>query len=110
MVTKEEFVKIITRLKETDNLVKDINNKIRNTTEAYISDFTNAGSLMICHEDIVVSLLENIFKDKDIIGWWIYELDYGRKFEMGYLKDNKDKNIDVSTSEKLYDYLIKNME
>ena len=72
MVTKEEFVKIITRLKETDNLVKDINNKIRNTTEAYISDFTNAGSLMICHEDIVVSLLENIFKDKDIIVLRIY--------------------------------------
>ena len=107
MITREEFVEIIKRLKETDNLVKDINDKIRNSAEAHISDFTNAGSLMICHEDIVVHLLENMFNDTDIISWWIYELDYGKQYKRGCIKDCNGKNINVSDAGKLYDYLIK---
>lgn len=109
MITRDEFVEIINRLKETDNLVKDINDKIRNSTEAHISDFTNAGSLMICHEDIVVHLLENMFNDTDTISWWLYEKDYGRNPEMK-MWDGFGKEIDVSTPEKLYDYLVKNLE
>ena len=48
-----------------------------------------------------------MFNDSDLISWWIYELDYGRNFKMGDLIDN-GVEIDLSTPEKLYDYLKEN--
>ena len=109
MITKEQFVTIINRLKETDEMVDKINNIIRNSTDSIISDFTNAGSIMICHEDIVLHLLEDIFNDTDTISWWLYEKDYGRDIRMK-MWDEQGNEIDVSTPEKLYDYLVESID
>ena len=110
-ISKKEFIKIINRLKETNDFVNDVNNKARELDEAIESDFFNAMSLSISHESIVVKLLEKIFNDKEgIISWWLYEIDYGRGYEDGCFIDEDRSYIDVSTSEKLYDYLIKKEE
>lgn len=108
MITKKEFVDIINRLKETDDFVNMVNNKARELRDAIESDFFNACGLSISHESIVVRLLEDIFNDYDTISWWLYELDYGREYKKGCLKDENGKNINVSTPEKLYDYLVAN--
>ena len=113
MITKKEFVEIIDRLKETNDFVEETNERARKLKDAIRSDFFNAMSLSISHEEIVVQLLENMFNDEDIISWWIYELDYGRKFKLGCIQEEKNGkivNIDLSNEEKLYDYLIDNME
>lgn len=114
MITKNEFVDIINKLREVNDFVDETNNKARKLNDAIISDFFNATSLSISHENIVVKLLENMFNDKEIISWWIYELDYGRKFKIGCISyTNECERIiepDLSTAEKLYDYLIKEME
>lgn len=110
MITKQEFIKIINSLKEVNDFVDETNSKAKKLNDAIISDFYNTMSLSISHENTVVQLLENMFNDKDIISWWLYELDYGREFKKGYLKDEKGFDIDVSSAGKLYDYLIKVME
>ena len=113
MITKQEFVDIIEKLKQVNDFVDETNKKARELNDAIISDFFNASSLSISHETIVVELLENMFNDKDYLSWWLYDLDYGRKFKIGYLqekRDGKTVNIDLSTAEKLYDYLIQNLE
>lgn len=113
MLTKKEFVEIIDRLKETNDFVEETNKRARKLKDAIISEFTNAMSLSISHEELVVQLLENMFKDKDIISWWLYDLDYGRKFELGCIQEEKNGKIisfDLSNAEKLYDYLVDNME
>ena len=113
MITKQEFVDIIEKLKQVNDFVDETNKKARELSDAIISDFFNASSLSILHETIVVRLLENMFNDKDILSWWLYDLDYGRKFKFGYLQEEKNGkmvSIDLSTAEKLYDYLIKNLE
>lgn len=104
MITKMQFVDIINKLKEVNDFVNETNDRARKLSDAVMSDFFNAQSLSISHENIVVELLEDMFNDSDLIGWWLYELDYGRKFKMGDLVDN-GVEIDLSTSEKLYDYL-----
>ena len=109
MISKEEFCEIIERLKETDDIVDKVNNIFNSSIDSKTSDFMNAASLMICHEDIVVKLLEKIFNDTQNISWWLYECNYGKSFKIGDLIDN-DKEIDLTTPEKLYDYLIENME
>lgn len=107
IISKKEFVDIIEKLKEVNDFVDETNAKARKLHDAIISDFYNTMSLSISHENTVLKLLEKIFEDRDIIGWWLYELDYGRKYKKGCIQDSNGKNIDVSTAEKLYDYLIK---
>ena len=106
MLSKKEFVDIINKLRKVNDFVDETNKKARELDDAIISDFYNTMSLSISHENIVVELLENMFNDKETISWWLYELDYGRKYEEYCITEN-GKPIDLSTADKLYDYLIK---
>ena len=109
MITKKQFIEIIDRLRETNDFVNETNDKARKLQDAVESDFFNAMSLSVSHESIVVQLLENMFDDKDYISWWMYELDYGRKYKEYCIQDADGKSIDISTTEKLYDFLINEM-
>lgn len=109
MISKKEFVSIIDKLRKVNDFVDETNAKARELDDAIISDFYNTMSLSISHENIVVQLLENMFNYKEIISWWLYELDYGRKYEEGCVTEN-GKIIDLSDAGKLYDYLIRNIK
>ena len=109
MITKERFVEIINRLENYNKLQEKMNGLFDECIDNKENDFCNAGSICIGHESVVVELLENMF-DTDMISYWIYELDYGREYKDGYVQDGEGNNIDISTLEKLYDYLIKEAE
>lgn len=110
IVSKEEFADIMNRLKQVNDFVNETNNKAKKLEDAIESDFFNASSLSISHETIVVRLLKMMFDDHDdLISWWIYEKDYGKKEEIR-LWDGCSNEVDLSTPEKLYDYLIEGME
>lgn len=110
MITKKKFVEIIERLRNYDDLQKKIQELFKDNIDNQEMDFMNAGSICIGHETIVVKLLENMFNDRENwISWWLYECNYGRDFSLGDLEVD-GVEIDLSTPEKLYDYLIKNME
>lgn len=107
MISKQKFIEIINKLKTVNDFVYETNQKARQLKETIISDFFDADSLIISHETIVIELLENIFNDGNILSWWIYDLDYGRKYKDGCITEENGDFIDLSTAEKLYDYLIK---
>lgn len=109
MITKERFIQIIKRLENYNKLQEQINSLFDECIDNKENDFCNAGSICIGHESVVVELLENMF-NTDMISYWIYELDYGREYKDGYVQDGEGNNIDISTVEKLYDYLIKEAE
>ena len=106
MITTSEFVEIIDDLRDANDFVDETNKRARKLKDAIVSDFYNTMSLAISHEGTVVRLLENMFQDSDTISWWLYELDYGRKYKQYCIQDSNGKYIDLSTAEKLYDYLI----
>lgn len=108
LISKEKFIEIINRLKNYDKLQKEINELFEELIDNKEQDFCNAGGICIGHESVVVSLLETMF-ETDLISWWIYELDYGKSFKIGDLQED-GKNIDVSTAEKLYDVLKKDLK
>lgn len=111
MITKEQFVKIINRLRDYNDLQDKIQDLFRENIDNREMDFMNAGSICIGHETIVVQLLENMFNDKDTLSYWLYELDYGRKYTKGCFTDENDKEIDISTASYLYNYLFtRNLE
>ena len=109
MISKEKFIKIIEDMKDLHDLENKINDLVRKSNNDILKDF-GPSSYMTCQDDIIIDLLCTIFNDHDIISWWIYELDFGRSYKKGCItEDNGNTIIDLSTSEKLYDYLIKNM-
>lgn len=108
MISKEKFVEILNRLKNYNKLQNKIQYLFDDLIDNRENDFTNAGSICIGHESIVVDLLEEMF-NTDLISWWVCELNYGIYYIKGCLQkeeNGKVVNIDVSTPEKLYDYLI----
>ena len=108
LINKRDFIEIINRLQNYDQLQNEINDLFKGLLDNREQDFCNAGSICIGHESVVVKLLEKMF-ETDLISWWIYELDYGKKYKKGDLVyDNK--NIDVSTVDKLYDVLIEDLK
>ena len=109
MISKEKFIKIIEEMKELHEMEDKINDLGRNCSNDSIRDF-GFFSYMTCQDDIILDLLCTIFNDQDIISWWIYDLEFGSKYTDGCITEDNGKTIiDLSTAEKLYDYLIKNM-
>lgn len=109
MISKEKFVSIINEMKELHEMEDKINNLGRNCSNDSIRDF-GFFSYMTCQDDTILDLLCTIFNDHDIISWWIYDLEFGNRYTDGCITEDNGKTIiDLSTAEKLYDYLIKNM-
>lgn len=105
-LSKDEFVDIIHRLQEASELVDKVEELFRNSRENIDCDFCNGARLQISHEGIVVRLLEKLMHDDaEIICHFIYELEYGKAYTQGCVMDG-DREIDISTEEKLYEYLI----
>lgn len=110
MITKKNFIDIINHIKEVNDFVNETNKRARNLHDSIINDFFNASSLSICFEDDLIKVLENMF-NTDLISWWIYELEYGKEFKIGCLVEADGvTKPDISTAEKLYDYLIINLQ
>ena len=110
ILNKEDFVDIINRLREASDLQKQVNKLFCNSRENIEADFCNAASLQISHESTVVFLLKKMMYDKyDYIEYFIYELDYGREYEIGMVKDEHGQDIDIHTSDLLYDFLAQNI-
>lgn len=109
IISKEKFVEIINRLKNYNELQDKIAELFKDNIDNKERDFINAGSICIGHENVVVYLLERMF-DTDMISYFIYELDYGEKYKKGCVLDENMIEIDLSSAEKLYDYLIKEAE
>ena len=106
-MTKEKFVEIINEIQELHKYEEDLyalNSKYRN----YEADFQ-----FPTLEDTVVKLLEEFFHcpiDECVgsdISYFIYELEFGQEWEPGMIIDKSGNDIDLSTVEKLYDYLVK---
>ena len=95
MISKENFVDIMNKLKE-DN---EIHSKISDLTQ---------GCFYSILDTVVIDLLNqnmNLTDEFNTVEWWVYELDFGEK----YTKDSltiDGKVIDVSDAGKLYDYLL----
>lgn len=57
--------------------------------------------------DTVIKLLGDGLDDHiDWIGYYCFELDFGKNFEIGMISDD----VDISTPEKLWDFLYNNLD
>ena len=109
MITKNKFCKIMNHFREQDNMAQELNQTFHNYN---CMDFRD-GAMFIDTEsqDIIVDLLVEMFEDNEgAIPYWCYELEYGINHYLGCVTDENDNPIDISTPEKLYDYVVANMK
>lgn len=107
-LSKGEFCEIICNLRDANDLVDSLDSLINKSKQALKEGFCSTFSLMLFNEDCIVTLLEKIMRDSyNNISYFIYELDYGRKYKPGIITDSNGENLNFSTEEKLYDYLVK---
>ena len=101
-MTKKEFKQFMTELMEIKKATDNLNNSLR----VFEPDFNYFG--LTRYESLVVDILKNVMNDKsDWIGYWLYELDCGKKAKSSSVKKN-GKNILIKTIDNLYD-CIKNI-
>lgn len=103
VLSKEDFIKVMEEVKRQ----YDFYDALNDVFDKYDSDNSVYNYKFM---DICISLLSAIFHDdNDWIGYWIFELNMGKSFELGDVLDEEGNAIDISTIEKFYDFLIKNM-
>ena len=104
IMSKESFCKVMDNYKSMFNFTDEMNDLF----DKYKMD----GNIYppMCTET-VIDLLEFIFNDKNQwISYWIFELDFGKDYEDGYVKDEHGEVIPLKTTEDLYDLLVRNMK
>lgn len=112
MITKEEFVEYMNTLKT----LSDSSNMLSNALKNFDSCPDFGGFSNFRAEDLIIALLEKLMDDsKDDeygisdISYFIYDLEWGSNWTPDSLTDEDGNSIDISTIEKLYDYLASNI-
>ena len=99
-LSKEEFVRQIKEMQQCydfDSMVYDASDKLGLELDIATSYLA----------DNMIELLAFIMEDTDEdISYFCNELNFGREWREGDIVDKDGNDIDFSTAEKLYDYLI----
>lgn len=98
IISKEYFNEIMENVKNTYKYQEGLNDYFsKNGADGYIYQPDCI--------DTTMKLLHNIFGEKDINEWisyFCFELDFGRKYKEGLVKDEFGKNIPLATFDDLY--------
>jgi hypothetical protein len=102
MISKENFVKYMEKLQEFRK-IEDAINEVTKDLDFFTVTF-------IEHEILILTILEDIFGDKENtwISYFMFDLDFGAKWKVGMITED-GKDVPMRNAEELYDVLIGNM-
>lgn len=102
-MTKSEFVKVI-------NSIEGYHKGIDNIPAVLKENFQESVFWLPSLEDVIVDILGESFNDEDdMIGNFIYELEFGDRWQPGYITVHNE-DVKMQTAEDLYDYLVDGLE
>ena len=100
MISLQEFKALLSKVDESGRKLDEISEVL-------------GGADKLCEAactDEVIRLLEMILDDRDgDISYWVWELDFGRKWKPGCVTDSDGTDIKLETAEDLYHYLTSNL-
>lgn len=107
MISKERFVRTLEFIKKMHGVEDDVNDIFQRNNMEF-------SSISYCeYENELFELLSDCMNDTgNWICWWIYDMNCGRDVENGVLvaEEEDGREIDLTTPEKLYDYLAKGID
>ena len=110
LISKEKFIEIMNEFKvfcESSDKLADALRDYDNTSD--FGGFSNFRAM-----DIIIDLLDILVQDfpdeycGSLIDYFIYDLEWGTKWTPDSFSEQDGTSIDISTVEKLYDYLESN--
>jgi hypothetical protein len=100
-ITREFFIEIMNDIEKTYRYQEGLNDYFaKNGADGYVYQPDCI--------DTTIKILHKFFEEKDIDEWisyFCFELDFGRKYKDGAIKDEFGKNITLATSDDLYNIL-----
>lgn len=101
MISKKDFISFINKLKEYQDIEENLSKISQGAIQLFeIDSLSNMITLF-------VQILEKEFNSKDDwIDYYIWELDFGKDYKPGIIKDKSGKDIQLKTPEDLYNLLI----
>lgn len=102
-ISRDFFRRIISDIKKCFDYEDEINDV------NYKYNVDGIMSLPNC-VDSCIELLTKVLHDEegDMIGYWIYEENFGETYDDGDVVDESGNNIPLKTIDDLYDYLVDN--
>jgi len=105
MITKDNFIRFISAIKTQHERDVKFSDAMKEAFIDFQGWYNNEEVLSVIEEYLI-----DIFNDKgEWIPYFIYDLDFGKEWTKDCCSSD-GKSIDISTVDKLYDFLIKNME
>ena len=105
MISKEVFVKTMQRLESLERHMDDVDAALHTLSPDFGGFYIPEATA------IAMDLLREMFDDEDnLLGYFVYELNFLHEYKFGYVLDENDNPVDVSTWEKVYDFLTYNEE
>lgn len=103
-IDKTKFINIMSEFESFTKKIDDSSYKIRKLTDNEWDVFFPTEEFILCE------LLNKIFNCElsDDFGYFIYELEFGRKWKKGMVTDVDGNDIPLKNSSDLYDMLINN--
>jgi len=105
MITKEEFLTVMKEIEYCYKYSDDLNAFFHRTN-------VNGYLFQPDCTETALRLLHLIFKNEDVDEWisyFCYELDFGKKWKEGMVKDKDGADIKLQTAEDLYNLLQNNV-
>lgn len=111
-LTKEQFVEYVGCIKKTcdkDDMLSEAIEKACNDDCRVIGLYCAECSAMVDLLSLAMGL-EVGTCDGNEIEYFIYDLNFGKDYNEGSLTEMDGTPIDISTAEKLYDYIVSEVE
>lgn len=119
IMKKETFCKIIRALEKArtsaDEIEDGIENTLRNTSR-FRNDMDFVDLFGLLHntelENELIGALETEFElpeKNNTLQYFIYDLEFGKKYTSGCLTDDKGNDVSIATPEELYDTLVNDL-
>ncbi len=107
MITKDNFIKLMDAMKEQREIDEKATEALQDIFEDVFGGFYNNETLFSAIELYLLDIFDDI---GEWILYYIYDLDWGVTWSKGCCSEKDSTDIDISTAEKLYDFLIRNIE
>lgn len=104
-MTKQQFIKHLTRLVELKKAEEKITSLMRKSKLK--DDFNGSLFGVSWYEDLAFNILKDAVDDKyDWLGYWLYENNCGNDIKKDSVQDSKGKNIKLKTISDLYNCIV----
>lgn len=111
-LTKEQFVECVDRIKKTrdkDDMLSEAIEKACNNDCYVIGLYGTEYSTMVDLLSYAMGLEVGTYSG-NMLEYFIYDLNFGKEYKEGCVTEIDGSPIDISTTEKLYDYIASEAE